>query len=133
MKSPVPTPEVRKTRPPGTPGSLELTRHQNEMHCLHELCSLPLAASFVSGAKSLLASLFIGEQHNQTNNLTLLLISELGFPFIKKTMVSQGNIPLSVMLMLLQKLMTCFGDETAAEIRRRGMRGKLDAIKAAWN
>jgi rhamnan synthesis protein F len=106
---------------------------ENEMHCLHELCSLPLATSFALGAKSLLASLFIGEQHNQTNNLTLLLISELGFPFIKKNMVSQGNIPLSLMLMLLQQLMTCFSDETAAEIRRRGMRGKLDAIKAAWN
>jgi hypothetical protein len=103
---------------------------ENEMHCLHELCTLPLAISSASGTKSLLASLFFGEQHNQTNNLTLLLISELGFPFIKKNMVFQGNIPLSLMLMLLQKLMTCFGNETAAEIRRRGMRGKFDAIKS---
>jgi len=102
---------------------------ENELQCLHELCTLPLAAASVSGAKSLLASLFIGEQRNQTNNLTLLLISELGFPFIKKNIVSQGNIPLSLMLVLLQKFMADFGDETAAEIRRRGIRRKFDATK----
>jgi hypothetical protein len=94
----------------------------NEVQCLHELCTLPLAAGSAWGAKPLLASLFLGERRSHANDLALLLIAELGFPFLKKNAAIQGRIPISLVLLILERFMSCHCDETAAEVRKRGMR-----------
>jgi hypothetical protein len=70
----------------------------------------------------ILASLFRGEQLNQTNTLGIALISEIGFPFLKKTMALADSCPLSLMLVILEELTSGFCAETANEVRLKGIR-----------
>jgi hypothetical protein len=94
-----------------------------------QLCTPPPGETRLSGLKAVLASLFLGEQSNQTNNLGILLISEIGFPFIKKNMAFCANCPISLMLIILEESMSGFCAEAANEIRLKGTRRSL----SAWN
>jgi hypothetical protein len=71
---------------------------------------------------TILTALFQGERANQANHLAILLMSELGFPFIKKKLLCQPNFPRSLLVLILEKFMTGFCAETVHEIRLRGAR-----------
>jgi len=77
----------------------------------------------------ILASIFRGEQFNQTNNLGIAFISEIGFPFLKKTMALAENCPISLMLFILEEFMSDFCPEVANEVRLKGMRTGLSPWK----
>ena len=78
---------------------------------------------------AILASLFRGEQFNQANNLGIAFISEIGFPFLKKTMALAENCPISLMLFILEEFMSDFCSEIADEVRLKGMRTGLSPWK----
>jgi hypothetical protein len=75
--------------------------------------------------KAILRSVFLGEETNQTNDLAILLISEIGFPFLKKGLAFQAEWPISVVVTILEELMSGFSAESANEIRLRGIRRSL--------
>jgi hypothetical protein len=94
----------------------------NEKQLLQQHCTLKPEMASTSVLNGVLKSLFEGEQLNQTNSLGVLLISEAGFPFIKKAMAFQSNCPISVILVILEERMSGFCLEAANEVRLRGMR-----------
>jgi hypothetical protein len=94
----------------------------NEKQLLQQHCTLKPEMASTSVLNGILKSLFEGEQLNQTNSLGVLLISEAGFPFIKKAMAFQSNCPISVILVILEERMSGFCLEAANEVRLRGMR-----------
>jgi hypothetical protein len=108
-----------------------LNKHKprNEKLLLQQLCTPSPGTTPQVELSGILASLFRGEQLNQTNNLGILLVSELGFPFLKKTMAFAANCPISLMLIMLEEFMSGFCDETAIEIRMRGIRRNLSPWK----
>lgn len=95
---------------------------RNEKQLLQQYCTLKPDLASASGLNGVLKSLFQGEQRNQANNLGILLISETGFPFIKKAMAFQSNCPISIIMVILEELMSGFCIETANEVRLKGMR-----------
>ena len=108
-----------------------LNKHKprDEKFLLQQLCTPSHGTVPQVELSGILASLFRGEQLNQTNNLGILLVSELGFPFLKKTMAFAANCPISLMLVMLEEFISGFCDETAIEIRMRGIRRNLSPLK----
>jgi hypothetical protein len=108
----------------GTLLKAALQKHDipNEKQLLQQFCTSKLERLSASGTNAVLKSLFQGEQLNQTNNLGILLISETGFPFIKKAMAFQSNCPISIIMVILEELMSGFCIETVNEVRLKGMR-----------
>jgi hypothetical protein len=111
-----------------------LERHpvQNEKLLLQQLYRLPFGATPPSELNAVLMSLFLGEESNQTSNLAVLLISEMGFPFLKKKLAHQAGYSVSIILLLLEEFMTDFCPETAHEIRLRGVQNKRTFSRRAF-
>jgi hypothetical protein len=86
----------------------------------HRLQALTCGVAPPCESTAILTALFQGERTNQANNLAILLISELGFPFIKKKLPRQTNWPRSLLVMIVEEFMTGFCAETVHEIRMRG-------------
>ena len=95
---------------------------RNHKRLLPEHWTLQPEMASPSGLNGVLKWLFEGEKLNQTNSLGILLISEAGFPFIKKAMAFQSNCPISVILVILEERMSGFCMEAANEVRLKGMR-----------
>lgn len=104
---------------------LDKHKIENEKLLLQQLCTPPPGETPLSGLTAVLASVFLGEQLNQANNLGILLISEIGFPFIKKGLALQANFPISLMLVILEESMSGFCAEAANEVRLKGIQGNL--------
>jgi hypothetical protein len=102
---------------------------RDEKFLLQQLCTSTPGNVPQAELSGILASLFRGEQLNQTNNLGILLISEIGFPFLKKSMAFAANCPISLMLVMLEELMSGFCAETAIEVRIKGMRRNFSPWK----
>jgi hypothetical protein len=100
--------------------------NETEERYLQQFCTVAQRRE-ATGADlgSTLAVLFEGEQHNQTSNLGVLLVSETGFPFLKKDTALKANWPISVVTLVLQRYMSGFCAETAHEIKLRGLRRGL--------
>jgi hypothetical protein len=95
---------------------------RNEKQLLQQFCTFRPEVASASALNGVLKSLFQGEQLNQANSLGILLISETGFPFLKKAMAFQSNCPISIIMVILEELMSGFCIETANEVRLKGMR-----------
>jgi hypothetical protein len=108
---------------------LDKHKQRDEKFVLQQLCTPPLGGIPRGELGGILASLFRGEQLNQTNNLGVLLISEIGFPFLKKTMAFAANCPISLMLLMLEESMSGFCEETAVEVRMKGIRRNFSPWK----
>jgi hypothetical protein len=89
---------------------------------LQQLSPPPAGSAPSSQSQAVLASLYQGERANQANHLSMLLISELGFPFVKKKLARQGYCPISLLVLVLEKFMSDFCLETVHEVRLTGMR-----------
>jgi len=94
---------------------------RNDKQLLPQHWTLKPEMASPSGLNGVLKWLFAGEELNQTNSLGILLISEAGFPFIKKAMAFQSNCPISVILVILEERMSGFCMEAANEVRLKGM------------
>jgi hypothetical protein len=108
---------------------LEKYKYPNQKFLLQQLCMPSLPQGPPSELKAVLQSIFYGEELNQANNLGVVLVFELGFPFVKKSIAFQANWPISVIFLILEELMSGFSAETAIEVRLKGIRRSLSPWK----
>jgi hypothetical protein len=101
---------------------LQTRKDTDQKSVWHQLQPLICGIAPTCELTAILTALFQGERTNQANKLAILLISELGFPFIKKKLVRQTNFPRSLLVLILEKFMTGFCAETVHEIRLTGAR-----------